>query len=113
MEVCNAHPKAGTTADLYLRALEERFVYVEKNTVQAEVTKFNSMKITLNQSRAEFIDIVEAQAKIVENLGREVMEDDKLTKLKESFTDTRYSHLAHSLYTANDTTYIHQSKQLD
>ena len=52
MEVCNAHPKASTTAALYegndakglLKALEDRFLNVEKNTVQAEVTKFNSMR---------------------------------------------------------------------
>ena len=57
MEVCNAHPKAGKTAALYvgkiakglLRALKERFLNVKKNTVQAEVTKFNSMKITSKQ----------------------------------------------------------------
>ena len=92
MEVCNAHPKAGKTAALYvgkiakglLRALKERFLNVKKNTVQAEVTKFNSMKITSNQSGAEFVDSVEAQAKILENLGREVTEDDKLTRLKDS-----------------------------
>ena len=75
---------------------------MEKNTVQAEVTKFNSMKITSNQSGAEFVDSVETQAKILENLGREVTEDDKLTRLKEGLTDRRYSQLAHSLYTAND-----------
>ena len=39
-------------------------------TVQAEVTKFNSMKVTSNQSGAEFVDSVEAQAKILENLGK-------------------------------------------
>mmetsp|Transcript_18781 Transcript_18781/g.27136 ORF Transcript_18781/g.27136 Transcript_18781/m.27136 type:complete len:177 (-) Transcript_18781:667-1197(-) len=67
MEVCNAHPKAGTTAALS------------------------------SQSGAEFVDSVEAQAKILENLGREVTEDDKLTRLKEGLTDKRYSQLAHSL----------------
>ena len=68
MKVCNAHPKAGTTAALYegqtakwlLRALEERILKVEKNVVQAEVTKFNSMKVTSNQSGAEFVDSVES-----------------------------------------------------
>ena len=67
IEVCNAHPKAGTTAALYegntanglMRALEERFLNVKKNTVQAEVTKFNSIKTTSNQSGAEFVDSVE------------------------------------------------------
>ena len=99
MEVCNAHPKACTTAALYegndakglLQALEDRFWNVEKNTVQAEVTKFNSMRITSNQTGAEFVDFVEAQAKVLENLSREVTEDDKLTRLKEGLTDKRYS----------------------
>ena len=71
MEVCNAHPKATTTAALYegktakglLRASEGRFLNVEKNSVQADVTEFNSMKITSNQSGAEFVDSVKAQAK--------------------------------------------------
>ena len=61
MEVCNAYPKASTTAALYegntakgiLRALEEGFLIVEKYTVLAEVTKFNSMKITSNQFGVE------------------------------------------------------------
>jgi hypothetical protein len=117
MEVCNVHPKACTTAALYegndakglLQALEERFLNVEKNTVQAEVTKFNSMKITSNQSGAEFVDSIEAQAKVLENLGRRVSDDDKLTRLKEGLTDKRYTHLAHSLYTANDMTYSRAS----
>lgn len=117
MEVCNAHPKASTTAALYegndarglLKALEDRFLNVEKNTVQAEVTKFNSMRITSNQTGAEFVDSVEAQAKILENLGRRVSDDDKLTRLKEGLTDKRYTHLAHSLYTANDMTYSRAS----
>ena len=117
MEVCNAHPKACTTAALYegndarglLQALEERFLNVEKNTVQAEVTKFNSMRITSNQSGAEFVDSVEAQAKVLENLGRKVSDDDKLTRLKEGLTDKRFTHLAHSLYTANDMTYSRAS----
>ena len=56
--------------------MEERFLYVEKNTVQAEFTKFNSMKIISNQSGAEFVDSVEAQAKI----RRIPVEDDKLTR---------------------------------
>ena len=73
---------------------------MEKNTVQAEVTKFNSMKITLNQSGAEFVDNVEAQ---------EVTVDDELTRLKEGLTDRRYSQLAHSLYVANDMTYTRAS----
>ena len=42
VEVCNAHPKASTPAALYegndakglLKALEDRFLNVEKNTVQ-------------------------------------------------------------------------------
>ena len=38
---------------------------MEKNTVQAEATKFNSIKITSNQSGAEFVDSIEAQAKIL------------------------------------------------
>ena len=71
------------TAKGLLRAWEGRFLNVEKNTVQAEGTKFNSMKMTSNQSGAEFVDNVEAQAKILDNLGREVKEDDKLTRLKE------------------------------
>jgi hypothetical protein len=87
MEVCNAHPNACTTAALYegndarglLKALEERFLNVEKNTVQAEVTKFNSMRITSNQFGAEFVDSVEAQAKVLETLGKKVSDDDKLT----------------------------------
>ena len=70
MEACNAHSKSDTKAALYegktakglLRALE-------KNIVQAEVTKFNSMKVISNQSGAEFVDSVDAQAKILENLG--------------------------------------------
>ena len=49
---------------------------MEKNTVQAEFTKFNSMKIISNQSGAEFVDSVEAQAKI----RRIPVEDDKLTR---------------------------------
>jgi len=117
MEVCNAHPKACTTAALYegsdakglLHALEERFLNVEKNTVQAEVTKFNSMRITSNQTGAEFVDSVEAQAKVLENLGRNVSNDDKLTRLKEGLTDKRYTHLAHSLYAANDMTFVRAS----
>ena len=65
---------------------------------------FNSMKIT-NQSGAEIVDSVEAQAKTLENLGCEVSKDDKLTRLiKECLIDRRYSNLAHSLYTANDMT---------
>ena len=67
------------------------------------------MKITSNQSGAEFVDSVEAQAKILENLGREVTEDDKLTWLKEGHIDRRYSQLAHSLYTANNMTYTRAS----
>jgi hypothetical protein len=117
MEVCNAHPKACTTAALYegsdakglLHALEERFLNVEKNTVQAEVTKFNSMRITSNQTGAEFVDSVEAQAKVLENLGRNVSNDDKLTRLKKRLTDKRYTHLAHSLYAANDMTFARAS----
>ena len=70
---------------------------VEKNTLQAEVTKFNSVMITSNHSGAEFVGTVEAQAKNLENLGREVTEEDKLTRLKEGLTDRRYSQLAHSL----------------
>ena len=70
---------------------------MEKNTVRAEVTKVNSMKITLNQSGAEFVDSFEAQAKVLENLGHEeVTEDDKLTRLQEELTDRRYSQLSHS-----------------
>jgi hypothetical protein len=88
-----------------LKALEEIFLNVENNTVQAEVTKFNSMRITSNQSGEEFVDSVEAQAKVLENLGRKVSDDDKLTRLKEGLTDKRFTHLAHSLYTANDMTY--------
>ena len=92
-----------------LQALEDRFL----NTVQAEVTKFNSMRITSNQTGAEFVDSVEAQAKVLENLGREVTEYYKLTRLKEGLTDKRYSQLAHSLCAAHDMTYICQSKQLN
>ena len=115
MEVCNAHPKACTTAALYegydakglLQALEERFLNVEENTVQAEVTKFISMRITSNQTGAEFVDSVEAQAKSSgkswsgSHRGRQV---DKV-----GLTDKRYSQLAHSLYAAHDMTYVRAS----
>ena len=45
----------------------------------------------------------------MENLGREVTEDDRRTRLKEDLIDRRYSQLAHSLYTANDMTYTRAS----
>ena len=77
--------------------------------MQSEVTSFISMKVTSNQSVAEFVDSIEARPKILENHGREVTEDDKLTRLKEGLTDRRYSQLAHSPYTANDMTYTRAS----
>ena len=45
---------------------------------------------------------VEAEATVLENLGREVTEDDKLTRLKEGLTDKRYSRLTHNMHTAHD-----------
>ena len=94
MEVCNAHPKEGTTAALYegktakglLRALKEILLKLEKNTVQAEVTKFNFMKVTSNQTGAEFVDNIEAQVKILENLGREVTWKTKTRSLNLVYT---------------------------
>ena len=67
VEMCNAHPKACTTAALYkgndakglLQALEDRFLIVEKNAVQAEMTKFNSMIISM-----EFVEVFD-EAEIV------------------------------------------------
>ena len=67
------------------------------------------MLITLNQVGAEFFDSVEAQAKVLENLGLEVTEDDKSTRLKEGLTDKPYSQLAHCLYAAHDMTYVRAS----
>ena len=61
-----------TTAALYkvsknskrvIASFGREILNVEKNTVQAEVTKFNSMQITSNQSGAEFVDSVEAQTR--------------------------------------------------
>ena len=68
---------------MLLQPLEERFLNMEKNTVQAEVTNFYLNKFTSTQSGAEFLDSVEAQAKILENLGRKITEDDTLTRLNE------------------------------
>ena len=48
--------------------------------MQAEVT---IIKTTSNQSGAEFVNSIEAQAKI---LDRVFTEDDELTRLKESLT---------------------------
>ena len=81
----------GNDAKGLQKALKDGFLNVEKNTVQADVTKFNSMRVTSNQAGAEFVDSVEAQVKILENLGRRVSDDDKLTRLKEGLTDKRYT----------------------
>ena len=117
MEVCNAHQKASNIAALYegnsarelLKKLEDRFENVEKNTIQSEVSKFNSMEITSSQTGAEFVEEIEKQAKVLEDLGQTVTEDDKLTRLKEGLMDNRYSQLAHSLYTATSMTFEHAS----
>ncbi len=117
MEVCNSHQKASNIAALYegnnarelLKKLEDRFENVEKNTIQSEVSKFNSMEITCSQTGAEFVEEIEKQAKVLEDLGQTVTEDDKLTRLKEGLMDNRYSQLAHSLYTATSMTFEHAS----
>ena len=113
MEVCNAHDKASTIAALYegsnakelLEILEERFLNIEKNTVQAELTKFNSMEIASFQDGPGFIDAIEKQAKVLETLGKPVTDDDKLTRLKEGLCDRRYMQLVHSMYTTPSLTY--------
>ena len=89
MEVCNPHPNAQTTAANYegddapglVKALEDRFLHVEKNIIQSEVSKFNSMRILPHPSGAEFVDGIETQAKVLKNLGRQVTGDDKLTPI--------------------------------
>jgi hypothetical protein len=113
MEVCNQHETAKTIAALYsgtsakglIERLRERFENVEKNTIQSEISKFNSMHILPQQSSAEYVDDIERQARVLEDLGQQVKDDDKLTRLKEGLTDSRYAQLAHSLYTTPDLTF--------
>ena len=44
--------------------------------MQSEVSKFYSMRILPHQSGAEYVNGVESQAKVLENLGQEVTDDD-------------------------------------
>ncbi len=97
MDVCEAHVNASQIAAKYegevaselMEKLRERFENQEKNSVQNEISKFNSMCIEENQSGAEFVDELETQAKVCGDLGRNVAEDDKLTRLKEGLKNTR------------------------
>ena len=73
MAVCNAHSKLGTAG--LMEALDENFLNVEKNTIQSEVSKSNSIRILRHQSAAEFVDGVDSQAKVLENLDREVTDE--------------------------------------
>ena len=63
------------------------------------------MHILPQQSSAEYVDDIERQARVLEDLGQQVKDDDKLTRLKEGLTDSRYAQLAHSLYTTPDLTF--------
>ena len=80
MEVWNSHQKASNIAALYegnrarelLKKLEDRFENVKKNTIQSEMSKFNSREITSSQTGAEFVEEIEKQAKVLEDLGQTV-----------------------------------------
>lgn len=93
-----AAPYEGEDAASLMEGLEERLLNVD-------ITPFNqSCRNSIpHQSRAEFVDRVESQAKVLENLGQEVSEDDTLTRLKEGLTDKRYSRgnrhaMVHAVY---------------
>ena len=94
----------GNDAKGLLQALEDRFLNVEKNTVQAEVQ--NSIPCALPPIRLE--RNLSTPSKLKPKFWKILVGKSQraITRLKEGLTDKRYSQLAHSLHAAHDMTYV-------
>mmetsp|Transcript_12191 Transcript_12191/g.18418 ORF Transcript_12191/g.18418 Transcript_12191/m.18418 type:complete len:99 (+) Transcript_12191:381-677(+) len=75
-ESVHTHPKASITAALYegstanglLQAPEERFLNLEYNTAQAEVTEYKSMNLSCKVSKDDKLTIGSREASLIRDI---------------------------------------------
>ena len=88
-------------AKTLLEMLKERFQIIQDNVKQAEITIFNTMSIKPDESTGNFMDRLIEQAEKLADMGEEVSELRKMTRVKEGLA-SKYIHLAHSLAMQSD-----------
>jgi hypothetical protein len=81
--------------------VEKKVSNFQDNVKQAEITIFNTMSIKLEETTGNFMDRLIEQAEKLVDMGEEVSELRKMTKVKEGLA-SKYIHLAHSLVMQSD-----------
>ena len=81
--------------------LRNRFQNVQDNVKQSEITHFNTMSIKPDETTGSFIDRIIEQAKKLGDMGEEVSDTRKMTRVKEGLAP-KYLQLAHSLAMQSD-----------
>ena len=88
-------------AKTLLEMLRNRFQNVQDNVKQSEITHFNTMSIKPDETTGSFIDRIIEQAEKLGDMGEEVSDTRKMTRVKEGLAP-KYLHLAHSLAMQSD-----------
>jgi hypothetical protein len=109
MDVCYKNPNAkrvakrckSNVAKTLIEMLKKRFQIIQDNVKQSEITIFNTMSIKADETTGSFMDRLIEQAEKLADMGEEVSELRKMTRVKEGLA-SKYIHLAHSLAMQSD-----------
>ncbi len=88
-------------AKTLVEMLRNRFQNVQDNVKQSEITHFNTMSIKPDETTGSFIDRIIEQAEKLGDMGEEVSDTRKMTRVKEGLA-LKYLQLAHSLAMQSD-----------